>query len=210
LSFADEPGSTAHSVQEIILHPDWNSQSRDFDADISIVVLRDPVEFSRNVEPICLPQPRDEDEVFGTGSVVDWNRSRRSEAAGEKFDSTPNELEIPVVNHSNCVLTANSLVIPSSPRTFCAGHINESKSACSGDSDSGSGGFYILDSSTKLFSLQGIVSASMKNSTHGCDANVFSLYTNVAKFVDWIRSEMDKSEETEWIELNCTSWSWET
>jgi secreted trypsin-like serine protease len=187
------------------LHPDWNSQSRDFDADISILVLREPVEFSRNVESICLPQPSD-DEVVGTGSIVGWRVSEHSEAAGEQHDSTPNELEVFAVSNLDCINAVKKLDIPSSPRTFCAGFVNQNQSACGGKSG---GGFYLLDSSTKLFSLQGIAAASMKNSTQGCDANVLTLHTNVAKFVDWIRSEMDKSKEIEReeVEFDCSTWS---
>jgi Trypsin len=177
---ANEPGSTEHSVHEIILHPDWNSESVDFDTDVSILVLRDPVEFTANVQPICLPQQSD-DEVVGTGTVVGWGLSEHSEAAGEHYDSTPNELESPVVNDSHCFSTdTDTLVTITSPRTFC-------------------------DSSTKRFNLQGIVSAALddpnRNRDRGCDVNVLSLYTNVAKFIDWIRSEMDKSKEIEWIEV---------
>jgi Trypsin len=89
LSVSDEPGSTAHSVWEIILHPDWNWNSFKFDADISILVLRDPVVFSEKVQPICLPQQSD-DEVVGLGTVVGWGVSEHSEAVGEEIDSTPN------------------------------------------------------------------------------------------------------------------------
>jgi secreted trypsin-like serine protease len=192
------------------LHPDWNSESVEFDADISIVVLHNSVEFTRNVEPICLPQPSD-DGVAGTGTVVGWGMSGHWETAAQQHDTTPNDLEVPVVNNSHCFLT-NDIVYPSSNRTFCAGFVNESKSACSGDS---AGGFYLKDSSTKLFNLQGIVSASANDPdltrNRGCDVNVYSLYTNVAKFIDWIRSEMDKSKEIEWkeVEFECKPlWLW--
>jgi HGF/MSP/plasminogen-like protein len=204
LSAVDEPGSAAHSVQEIILHPDWNYESIDFDADISVLVLRDPVEFTDNVQPICLPQPSD-DEVARKGFTVGWSLSKQSEATGEDFDLTPNELEVLAVNNSDCIKAVRKVETPSSNRNFCAGFVNESKSACGG-------GFYLLDSSTKGFSLQGIVSASAKgreHPTHGCDINV---YTNVAKFIDWIRSEMEKSKEVKWeeVEFECKPWLWLT
>jgi secreted trypsin-like serine protease len=186
------------------LHPDWNSQSRDFDADISILVLREPVEFSRNVESICLPRQSDEDEVVGIGTVVGWGKSERSEAAGEQYDSTPNELEVPAVNNSHCFLAVKKFDTISSFRTFCAGYINESKSVCSGD---GGGGFYLFDSMTKRFNLQGIVSATKYDHyrNRNCDINIYTIYTNVAKFIDWIRSEMNKWKEIKWeeVEFDC-------
>jgi secreted trypsin-like serine protease len=141
------------------------------------------------------------------GTVVGWGISEHSEAVGEEIDSTPNELKAPAVNNSVCFSTdADTLEIISSPRTFCAGFVNENKSACRGDSG---GGFYLKNLSTKLFSLQGIVSASANDpdrySNRGCDINVFSLYTNVAKFIDWIKKEMKTSEEIEWkeVEFEC-------
>jgi secreted trypsin-like serine protease len=202
LSVVDEPGSAQHSVQEIVLHRDWDSESVEFDADISIVVLRDSVVFSKNVEPICLPQPN-YDEVVETGTVVGWGVSERSEAAGEQIDSTPNKLEVSAVSQAHCFLTVNSLVVPSSNRTFCAGYINQNKSACNGDSG---GGFYFRNSSTKLFNLRGIVSASANDPDRyrdrGCDVNVYSIYTNVARFVDWIINEMKINEWKE-VEFKC-------
>lgn len=202
LSFIDEPGSAAHSVQEIILHPDWDIESPEYDADISIVVLSDSVVFSRNVEPVCLPQPSF-DEVVGTGTVVGWGVSEQSEADGEHYDSTPNQLEVPAVSQAHCFLTVKKLLVPSSNRTFCAGFVNQSKSPCRGDSG---GGFYLLDSSTKLFNLQGIVSASGSDLYRGCDVNIYTIYTNVARFIDWIKSKIGNSEETEWKEVvfDCT------
>jgi transmembrane protease serine 5 len=186
LSVVDEPGSTAHSVQEIILHTD----SVEYDADISVLVLRDPVEYSESVGPICLPQQSD-DEVVGMGTVVGWGRSKQSEVTEKQHDSTPNELKVSAVSNSDCFKDVKKLEISSSHRTFCAGFVNKSKSACSGNSGSG---FYLLDSSTKLFNLQGIVSFSAYNRdqpTRGCD---ISAYTNVAKFIDWIRSEIEKTK----------------
>jgi secreted trypsin-like serine protease len=187
LSIADEPGST-HSVHEIILHPDWNSESVKSDADISIVVLHNSVEFTRNVEPICLPRSSD-DEVVGIGTVVGWSHRGHSEAAAAQHDSTPNDLEASAVRQAHCFLTVKSLVRRSSFRTFCAGFTNLSQAPCSGDN---SGGFYLRDSSTKLFSLQGIVSVP----NYDCDVNIiYTIYTNVARFIDWIKNEMDKSKE---------------
>jgi secreted trypsin-like serine protease len=208
LNVSDEPGSVEHSVQEIVLHHDWDYQSPVFDADISILVLRDPVVITRNVEPICLPRPS-YDEVVGTGTVVGWGVSEHSEAAGEQHDWTPNELEAPAVSQSHCVFTVRKLFAISSLRTFCAGFVGESKSVCSGDSG---GGFYLRDLLTNNFNLRGIVSSAAYDPdqlTRGCDVNVYSIYTNVARFIDWIRNEMEKSKEVKWkeVEFDCVTWN---
>lgn len=81
--------------------------------------------------------------------------------------------------------------------------MNESKGPCSGDSGSG---FYLRNELAKVFELKGIVSASLSELSHGCDIEVYSLYTDVAKFVDWIRMEMKKLPmKTVWedVEFDC-------
>lgn len=204
MSIANEPGSTNHSVWEIFLHPEWNSENTEFDADISIVVLRDHIGFSNNVQLICLPQPNDI-KVDGTGTVVGWGVSEHSEAADEHFDPIPNELELPAVDQSYCFATFPALYDISTSRTFCAGFVNKQKSACSGDSGCG---FYLFNPSTELFELKGIVSASLVDPVafdRGCNINAFSIFTNVAKFAKWIGMKIEEKKEIDWeeVEFDC-------
>lgn len=44
------------SVKEFIVHPDWNSMTKSYDADIAIVVLENNLVFSNKVQPSCLPK----------------------------------------------------------------------------------------------------------------------------------------------------------
>lgn len=104
LSITDEPGSVEHLVWDIILHPEWNFEVESYDADICVVVLRDPVKFSRSVKPICLPQPS-ELKVVETGTVVGWGKSEDS----ERHATTLNELEVPAVSQEICLLNIPDL-----------------------------------------------------------------------------------------------------
>jgi secreted trypsin-like serine protease len=194
----DEEGSANHSIFEVILHPEWNMNTYAFDADISIVVLRDPVTMTLTVGKICLPE-QSNDEVVGTGTIAGWGKSQASEKVGNGPDTIPNELELPAVDNITCWNSNHDLYGISSPRTFCAGFVNQSKSACSGDSG---GGFYLRSSTKFVWELRGIVSASIRDPYRGCDINAYGVFTNVAKFVDWIKIKMEETNEIKWKEVS--------
>jgi serine protease 56 len=193
LDRADEEGSASYRVLELTLHEDWKYDEDDFDADIALLTLETEVDLTnrRTVRIICLPQPSSS-EVTETGTVVGWGISERSEADGEHHDSKPNKLELPAVTKQQCYNTSHELQMASSDRTFCAGFVNQSKSACKGDSG---GGFYVYHSSTRTYYIGGIVSASLHDPYGGCRTDTYSIFTDVNKFVDWIREKMEKTSK---------------
>jgi len=205
LSIDDERLSMSHSVRDILIHKDWaigdpTVIQDTFDADIAVVVFRNSVKISRNVKPICLPEPSSI-EVSGSGTVVGWGRSK----AGEDFTSTPNELEMPTVNQTYCLSTGyrDDLIQDiASNRTFCAGFKGEDKGVCLADSG---GGFYgkRMKSNENYWELTGIVSSSLidYDSKVKCDISFYSLYTNVANFVPWIEEKLAATEEIK-VEVN--------
>lgn len=199
LNVTSEFGSILSLVWEIVLHPEWNFNEEKFDADIAVVVLFTPIEFNRQIQPVCLPKASF-DEVVGTGFVVGWGRSENT--GYNRHESTPSQLKIPAINSSHCYTTFYILGSFSSNRAFCGGYENQGKAPCLGDSG---GGFYFQDSLSKSWNVRGIVSAAMVDFDRGCDINKFSIYTNVARFVDWIGETMLKSKEISWkyIEFKC-------
>lgn len=183
LTVEDEYGSRNSSVMYIVVHPDWNFNKEPYDADIAVIGLDDPIEYSNFIQPICLPTTSYAD-AEGTGVVSGWGKSR----SDNNHDTRPSKLELPVVNSTHCYPTFPKLAASSSRRMFCGGFENQNKAPCTGDSG---GGFYIKDESTKSFlKIIGIVSGSLTTLEFGCDPNKFSLYTNVARFVDWITMVM--------------------
>lgn len=127
LSIANEPGSVEHYVWEIIVHPDWDVTSFVYDADISLIVLQEQVNFGdgSSVATVCLPAQSD-NEVLGTGFTAGWGFSEKSP---KKVTETPNTLTLPAVNDSVCFKSDSDLQLVSSQRTFCAGFVNQSKTA---------------------------------------------------------------------------------
>lgn len=200
MSDSDEQGSVNSLVSEILIHDEWNSTSWRFHADIAILVMVDPVKFSDTIKPICLP-PFSSNEVSGVGTVVGWGLTEHS--GFKHFENIPSEVDIPTVGGYECLLTFPKLAEHASTDTFCGGFKNKGKAPCLGDSG---GGFYLRSSSTSVWYVAGIVSGSLAdpNTLHKCDINKFQLYTNVARFHDWISKVMKDTREFEWKYVNFT------
>jgi secreted trypsin-like serine protease len=96
---------------------------------------------------------------------------------------TPNYLKLPAVTNEQCTDADYRFHDLVSDRTFCAGFVNQGKSTCQGDSGGGLFSFY---KTTNSVNLAGIVSGSLYNSLNECEINTYSVFTDVAKFVDWI------------------------
>jgi secreted trypsin-like serine protease len=160
--------------------------------------LRNPVEFSRWIRAVCIPEQSYAD-VVGVGTAVGWGKTYRFDPG---TSSTPKQLEIPTVNASYCLTKYSNLAEVSSENTFCAGFANQGKGTCLGDSG---GGFYSLESATSPWIVRGIVSGSLTDQLGKCDVDKFQLYTNVARFADWIGKIMKKTGNValEFVEFVC-------
>uniref|UniRef100_T1KLZ0 Peptidase S1 domain-containing protein n=1 Tax=Tetranychus urticae TaxID=32264 RepID=T1KLZ0_TETUR len=64
---SDEWHNKTIGVEKSNVHPDFNRQT--FENDIFLLLLKESVQFSGNIQPICLPDPG-EDETF---SWSPWN-----------------------------------------------------------------------------------------------------------------------------------------
>jgi secreted trypsin-like serine protease len=196
----NEDGAKNFSVREIVLHPEWqwdHKVNSSFHADIAIVVLEEIVQFTSNIKPVCLPQ-QSSSETIGEGTISGWGQSNHF----ERHATTPKELKIPIVNALYCLVRFPNLVYIASTTSFCGGYEDQGKGACLGDSG---GGFYSLESPTSPWIIRGIVSGSLTDQNTQCDVNAFQLYTNVARFADWIGKVMEenKNEELEFLYFDC-------
>lgn len=50
----NEPQTVNRIVEKIVIHPDWKYDDQKYDADIALLILNYPVEFSNFVQPACL------------------------------------------------------------------------------------------------------------------------------------------------------------
>jgi hypothetical protein len=198
----NEHGSKNFSVREIVLHPEWqwnNELNESYHADLSIAVLKEKVIFNLQISPVCLPN------IFvgasDGGIIAGWGKSNFF----EKHATKPNELRVPIINADYCLPRFPKLVHIYWNTLFCGGYEHQEKGACLGDSG---GGFYINNSSTLKWIVQGIISGSLNrevNMQFQCDVNAFQLYTNVSKFSDWIEKIMRETTTVamEFVDFNC-------
>jgi secreted trypsin-like serine protease len=177
----NEQNAKNSSISKIIIHPEWkNDIYSTFHADIAIVVLSDEIQFNNFIRPVCLPE-KSYEEVVGSGTIVGWGQSSHT----ERHTTKPKELIVPAVNTSYCVISSPEIADVFSSTSFCAGKPNEKKGFCFADSGSG---FYMFDSSSNAWNVRGVISASLADEYGRCDINKFQLYTNVARFIDWIQN----------------------
>lgn len=50
-----ESSSQKRELIDITIHPDWNANAVNFDADIAVATMKYPVFYTTAVQPICLP-----------------------------------------------------------------------------------------------------------------------------------------------------------
>ncbi|XP_034183839.2 serine protease gd isoform X1 [Osmia lignaria lignaria] len=178
-----EKGSVNREVAEYRLHPDYNT-SGNADADLAVLILRERVEYSAVIKPICLWSGAiNLESVVGKyGYVVGWGRDE----LGNPYVQEPRQTRSPIVSQEVCLWSNENFVSFTSNRTFCAGLRNGS-GPCNGDSGSG---FVMFDSKTERFYLRGVVSRSLlDSSTMSCDLKQYVVYVDVAKHLDWIRNQ---------------------
>ncbi|KAG8226431.1 hypothetical protein J437_LFUL015099 [Ladona fulva] len=178
-----ETGVQIRAIKFIHWHPDYNSLP---DADLAVLELSVPAEFSSFVRPACIwpPDKADLALIVGRiGLVVGWGKDENNKI----LTSTPKLARSPIVSQEDCLRSNNGFSSITSSRTFCAGFRNGT-GPCSGDSG---GGFMmsIPDEEHGGFKwyLRGVVSTSLEtNQQVKCDLNQYVVFADVAKQRAWI------------------------
>jgi secreted trypsin-like serine protease len=176
----DERDYIVSNIRRIIVHPDWlETTDASHDADLALLILENPVRYGFNIRPVCLWRGTNNIDaiVNRTGMVVGWGRQENRTTS-----NVPWMVEIPVIADSTCLRADSAFSQITSERTFC-GHTNDGSGPCNGDSG---GGFYMRVG--QQWELRGIVAASLANPNDSavCFLKKPAVYADVAKFIDWI------------------------
>ncbi|XP_045211255.2 coagulation factor IX-like isoform X2 [Mercenaria mercenaria] len=169
-----------HTIERFIPHEKFNS--RTLDNDIGLLVVKEPIEFTDYVQPICLHQPKPpknrvrppKGQCFTTG----WGKTK-----GTGHDDVLKEVQldrkIPLL--CNQFLFGPKLKSPPKEKgtAFCAGYQNAD--ACYGDS----GGPYSCKIGGKWY-IKGIVSSGRDCGQPGW----YGIYANVPMFIGWINRQI--------------------
>nr|XP_020734369.1 complement C1s subcomponent isoform X2 [Odocoileus virginianus texanus]XP_020734370.1 complement C1s subcomponent isoform X2 [Odocoileus virginianus texanus] len=180
------------TAERVFIHPEWEVLDpsivrKNFDNDIALVRLRDPVQMGPKVSPICLPGTSSEydppENVLGL--ISGWGRTNAKshviKLRGAKLPVAPlskcREVKgvNPGIDISSFVFTENMI---------CAGN-DKGVDSCEGDSG---GAFAVQDpkENNPKFYVAGLVSWGPQCGTYG-------IYTRVKNYVDWIRKTMQEN-----------------
>lgn len=109
--------SQIRDVHEIYVHPDYKQPA---DADIAIMEMASPVEFTSTIRPVCLwSEEANVNNIFGqTGRVLGWGKDE----INREFVEDARQLEIPVATNEKCLRSDVAFFRLTSERTFCAGN----------------------------------------------------------------------------------------
>ncbi|XP_011483418.1 suppressor of tumorigenicity 14 protein homolog [Oryzias latipes] len=158
-------------VKRIITHTGYNDITYDYD--IALMELMEPLEFSKTVQPICLPAST---HIFPPGMscwVTGWGTVREQGLLAK----TLQKASVKMINDTVCQkYLSNSLTT----RMLCSGYLSGGIDACQGDSG---GPLSCFEESGKWFQA-GIVSWG-----EGCARqNKPGVYTRVTSLRDWIKT----------------------
>lgn len=164
----------AYKVQQIISHPDYDTDTKD--NDVALMKLETPLSFTDNVQPVCLPnagmtfQPNQQCWISGWGA----------ESQGGKTSTNLNYVMVPLIERSKCnsIYIYNGLILPT---MICAGYLEGGIDSCQGDS-----GGPLVTNESSVWWLVGDTSWGS-----GCATpNRPGVYGNMTVFTDWIYKNM--------------------
>ncbi|XP_062985014.1 complement C1r subcomponent isoform X2 [Elgaria multicarinata webbii] len=171
-------------VSKVFVHPDYNAtEELNFDGDIALIELQDPVTLGPDMLPICLPE---------LGSVEFYRPGWMGYASGFGVEKNilANKLKyapIPIADRILCEKWLETRKRNEAPaftdNMFCAGSPMEGKDTCQGDSG---GALTVRDPVTQRWVATGIVS-------WGIDCGKgYGFYTKVINYLDWIKDVVGK------------------
>ncbi|XP_032065246.1 coagulation factor XII isoform X1 [Thamnophis elegans] len=173
-------GTVKFQVQKYQLHENYSQITEEHD--IALVQLKEKspgrcIGFSNSISPICLPGSLETADSNGSCQIVGWGHMYEG---ADKFSVYLQEADVPIIPREQC----RSPDVHGSHITqhmLCAGYLEGRIDACQGDS----GGPLVCEERGKA-TIRGIVSWST-----GCaQRNKPGVYTNVARYLSWIQSNM--------------------
>ncbi|XP_050433643.1 venom protease-like isoform X2 [Adelges cooleyi] len=168
-------------IERVMTHESYNAQ--DYTNDIALLKLETVVRFNQHIQPICLPIMSDLRTnllVKSLPFVAGWG----STSFRGPSSTALMEVQVPVVDNSECKRSFANKRTVIDERVLCAGYLTGGKDACQGDS-----GGPLMWPSGKQYYLVGVVSFGFKCAEPGYPG----VYTRVTHFVEWIAGRMNNS-----------------
>uniref|UniRef100_A0A3Q2SPP9 Peptidase S1 domain-containing protein n=1 Tax=Fundulus heteroclitus TaxID=8078 RepID=A0A3Q2SPP9_FUNHE len=169
------PNEVMRKVDQIISHPDYYN----YNNDIALVKLSEPVSFTSYISPVCLAAS---DSTISTG-VNTWITGWGDTENGDPLPSPKNlmEAEVEVVENSQCSFFWFSIT----DNMMCAESQDGGKGFCWGDY----GGPLVSKQCDRWIQL------GIANEHQGCSQNTYpGAYTRVSLYESWINSVISTTQ----------------
>lgn len=163
---------------QVVLHPHFQNQT-DWDNDLALIKLKEPVAISDKVTPIPLPE-RGQDLVdggVGSGVIAGWGRG-----AYQNFSPSLKHLIVPLVNHSACKgeNEKKALTPVVDGNMFCTKSTRLEENVCFGDAG---GALAVRDAQTGDVYAAGILSYDK-----ACRIHKYAVYMKLSSYLPWIQA----------------------
>ncbi|XP_065258973.1 serine protease 27-like [Emys orbicularis] len=184
-------------VSQIFVHPNYSSTWKS--ADIALLQLTEPVRYTNEILPVCLPGPSDSFPDNHVCWVTGWGRIDSEVSLPPP--KTLQEVQVQLIDTAACNTLYNIDLDPKigrdpvKPDMICAGYAEGQKDSCQGDS----GGPLACDHNGTWF-LMGIVSWG-----EGCgQPNHPGVYVRTVAYGEWIWEHIGSGSQASTMG-NCTS-----
>jgi trypsin len=168
-------GGKQVNVASIKVHPKYDEDT--LNNDIAIWSLARPIRQDENIKYISLPKAGSDPAANTTVTVAGWGLL---DSSAEDIPRDLRKVSVPVISRAKCNASYNRNDTQITQQMFCAG--STGKDSCQGDS-----GGPVVDVASST--LLGLVSWGFD-----CALPEYpGVYTNVGQFVDFIRSEGNKT-----------------
>jgi secreted trypsin-like serine protease len=175
LNETEEIRRQTRKASKFTIHQDWSVTTSKYNDDIAIIKLKDPVNYTIFVRPICLWKSdlNDFQNIPSVGTVSGWGAT---EIYGG-FVNKARIVEVPILELTKCLLEKDLINRIAWNKSFCAG--NDNFGVLRGDS----GSALTLKIGEKNY-LKGLVSSSISVPSK---ASFLAVYADVTLYDDFIK-----------------------
>ncbi|KAL7405791.1 hypothetical protein ABVT39_007155 [Epinephelus coioides] len=172
--------STEVAVEKVVLHPHFQNYSN-WDNDLALIQLKEPVVMSDKVTPIPLPERGQDlaDAVGGSGVITGWGWGSDLSLA-----TSLKHLVLPLVGNTYCKAeyghTMPSFTPTVDDNMFCTGQAMLQENVCYGDAG---GALAVTDAETGDIYAAGILSYDKC-----CTRDKYAVYMKISSYLPWIHS----------------------
>ncbi len=109
---------TIATINKILIHPYWKPNLQSYDADIAAMILTHPLQYTKAIQPLCLPDSRENhDDLIGVyGTVAGWGLNEQEQTT----ENDPRIIDIPVVRDDVCIDSEIGFGTIMTHKTFCS------------------------------------------------------------------------------------------